>query len=35
VLGDQLDAESSALDGFAPATDSLWMAEVAGESEHV
>ena len=35
VLGDQLDAASSALDGFAPATDRLWMAEVADESEHV
>ncbi|MCK7498365.1 MAG: cryptochrome/photolyase family protein [Comamonadaceae bacterium] len=35
VLGDQLDAASSALDGFEPATDSLWMAEVADESEHV
>ena len=35
VFGDQLDAASSALDGFAPATDRLWMAEVAGESEHV
>ena len=35
VLGDQLDAKSSALDGFEPATDRLWMAEVADESEHV
>jgi deoxyribodipyrimidine photolyase-related protein len=35
VLGDQLDAGSAALDGFAPARDLIWMAEVAGESEHV
>ena len=27
--GDQLDAESSAFDGFDPAQDALWMAEVA------
>jgi deoxyribodipyrimidine photolyase-related protein len=35
VLGDQLDAESAAFDGFDPALDAIWMAEVAGESEHV
>ncbi len=35
VLGDQLDAESSALDGFEPQRDVIWMAEVAEESEHV
>ena len=35
VLGDQLDANSAALDGFDPARDAVWMAEVAGESEHV
>ena len=35
VLGDQLDAKSAALDGFDPARDAVWMAEVAGESEHV
>lgn len=35
VLGDQLDAGSAALDGFEPASDLIWMAEVAGESEHV
>ena len=35
VLGDQLDAESSAFDGFDPAQDALWMAEVAEESTHV
>jgi len=35
VLGDQLDHESSALAGFDPAVDVVWMAEVAQESEHV
>ncbi|RVT51475.1 cryptochrome/photolyase family protein [Rubrivivax albus] len=35
VLGDQLDAASSAFDGFDPARDALWMAEVAEESTHV
>ena len=35
VLGDQLDAASSAFDGFDPAQDALWMAEVAEESTHV
>ncbi|MFM8619460.1 MAG: cryptochrome/photolyase family protein [Opitutaceae bacterium] len=35
VLGDQLDAHSAALDGFDGARDAIWMAEVAGESEHV
>ena len=35
VLGDQLDADSSAFDGFDPAQDALWMAEVAEESTHV
>ena len=35
VLGDQLDAESSAFDGFDPAQDALWMAEVDEESTHV
>jgi len=35
VLGDQLDAESAALDGFDPKRDAIWMAEVAAESEHV
>ena len=35
VLGDQLDREGSALDGFDPAQDILWMAEVAEESTHV
>ncbi len=35
VLGDQLDAGSSAFDDFDPALDRVWMAEVAEESEHV
>jgi deoxyribodipyrimidine photolyase-related protein len=35
VLGDQLDRRSAAFDGFDPATDRVWMAEVAAESTHV
>jgi deoxyribodipyrimidine photolyase-related protein len=35
VLGDQLDVQSSALDGFDPTQDVVWMAEVAEESTHV
>jgi deoxyribodipyrimidine photolyase-related protein len=35
VLGDQLDAASAAFDGFDPACDAVWMAEVAGEATHV
>lgn len=35
VLGDQLDPASAAFDGFDPACDAVWMAEVAGESTHV
>ena len=35
VLGDQLDLESSAFDGFDAAQDAVWMAEVAEESTHV
>jgi hypothetical protein len=35
VLGDQLDRESTALDGLDPARDRLWMAEVPSEAEHV
>jgi len=35
VLGDQLDPDIPAFGGFDPARDALWMAEVAGESEHV
>jgi deoxyribodipyrimidine photolyase-related protein len=35
VLGDQLDAEGAALDGFDPTQDLVWMAEVAEESTHI
>ena len=35
VLGDQLDAQSSALQDFDPEQDVVWMAEVAEESTHV
>jgi deoxyribodipyrimidine photolyase-related protein len=35
VLGDQLDAQSSALQDIDPAQDVVWMAEVAQESTHV
>jgi len=35
VLGDQLDLQSSALKGFDPTQDVVWMAEVAEESTHV
>src|SRR5579883_650938 len=35
VLGDQLDAASSAFDGFDPQQDAVWMAEVAEEATHV
>ena len=35
VLGDQLDANSAAFDGFDPKTDAVWMAEVAHESQKV
>ena len=35
VLGDQLDLEASAFDGFDAAQDRVWMAEVAEESTHV
>ena len=35
VLGDQLDRASSAFDGFDPAQDAVWMAEVDDESTHV
>lgn len=35
VLGDQLDPESAAFDGFDPAVDRVWMAETCGESERV
>jgi deoxyribodipyrimidine photolyase-related protein len=35
VLGDQLDLDASAFDGFDPVRDAVWMAEVADESTHV
>jgi deoxyribodipyrimidine photolyase-related protein len=35
VLGDQLDLDASAFDGFDPAQDAVWMAEVTEESTHV
>lgn len=35
VLGDQLDADSCAFDGFDAQLDRVWMAEVAEESTHV
>jgi deoxyribodipyrimidine photolyase-related protein len=35
VLGDQLDLEASAFDGFDPTQDAVWMAEVHEESTHV
>ena len=35
VLGDQLDLEAAAFDGFNPALDAVWMAEVVEESTHV
>ena len=35
VLGDQLDRASSAFDGFDPAKDAVWMAEVSDETIQV
>jgi deoxyribodipyrimidine photolyase-related protein len=35
ILGDQLNADSAALDDFAPQEDAVWMAEVAHESTKV
>ncbi|MBL8216735.1 MAG: cryptochrome/photolyase family protein [Bryobacterales bacterium] len=35
VLGDQLDRESAAFDGFDRSSDRVWMAEAAGESTYV
>ncbi len=35
VLGDQLDLQSAALEGFDTTQDVVWMAEVAQESTHV
>ncbi|MEK0445740.1 MAG: hypothetical protein RLZZ399_1061, partial [Verrucomicrobiota bacterium] len=35
ILGDQLNADSAALDDFDPSLDAIWMAEVAAESTKV
>ena len=35
VLGDQLDLDSAAFDGFDPSQDAVWMAEADEESTHV
>ena len=35
VLGDQLDIDAAAFDGFDAAQDAVWMAEVTEESSHV
>ncbi|MFN7016499.1 MAG: cryptochrome/photolyase family protein [Fimbriimonadales bacterium] len=35
VLGDQLDWQSAAFDGFDSAHDAVWMAEIAEEATHV
>jgi deoxyribodipyrimidine photolyase-related protein len=35
ILGDQLDADSTALDDFDPDQDAIWMAENVQESTHV
>ena len=35
VLGDQLDAEASAFDGFDPVRDVVWMAEMEAEAASV
>jgi deoxyribodipyrimidine photolyase-related protein len=35
VLGDQLDLDAAAFDGFDPAQDAVWMAEADEESTHV
>jgi len=35
ILGDQLDRDSSIFDGFDPALDHIWMAEVREEATHV
>lgn len=35
VLGDQLDLDSAAFDGFDPTRDRVWMAEVDEETTHV
>ena len=35
VFGDQLNHDSAAFDGFDPNLDQVWMAEAAGEANHV
>jgi deoxyribodipyrimidine photolyase-related protein len=35
VLGDQLDIDAVAFDGFEASLDAVWMAEVAEEATHV
>ena len=35
VLGDQLNMDSAAFDGFDPSLDAVWMAEVGDEATHV
>ncbi len=35
VLGDQLDLDAAAFDGFDAAQDAVWMAEVTDESTHI
>ena len=35
VLGDQLDLDATAFDGFDATVDAVWMAEVNEESTHV
>ena len=35
VLGDQLDLEAAAFDGFDAEQDAVWMAEAYEESTHV
>lgn len=35
VLGDQLNIDSAAFDGFDPSLDAVWMAEVGGEATRV
>lgn len=35
VLGDQLDLDAAAFDGFDPGQDAVWMAEAVEESTHV
>ena len=34
LLGDQLDLDSAALEGFDPAQDAVWMAEVPAEATY-